>query len=73
MSTKNNPGEFDCYTNADPDEPMFVLLGRDRHAPMLVQLWASMRELDGEDKAKVTEARICATDMTEWAHNHRRR
>ena len=29
MATKNNPGKFDCYTNAEPDEPMFILLGRD--------------------------------------------
>lgn len=33
MGTKNNPGAFDCYANAEPDEPMFVLLGRDKHAP----------------------------------------
>lgn len=30
MGTKNNPGEFDCYANAAPDEPMFILLGRDQ-------------------------------------------
>ncbi|HAW11807.1 MAG TPA: aspartate decarboxylase, partial [Chloroflexi bacterium] len=29
MGTKNNPGKFDCYDDAHPDEPMFVLLGRD--------------------------------------------
>ena len=28
MGTKNNPGRFDCYGNAEPDEPIFVLLGR---------------------------------------------
>jgi hypothetical protein len=29
MGTKNQPGKFDtCYANADPDEPMFVLLGK---------------------------------------------
>ena len=48
MGTKNNPGEFDCYANAQPDEPMFVLLGRDKHAPALVWLWAVLRQLDGE-------------------------
>jgi hypothetical protein len=68
MGTKNNPGEFDCYANADPDEPMFVLLGRDKHAPTLVWLWSTLRELDGEDQAKVTEARACAVAMTAWAH-----
>lgn len=72
MSTKNNPGEFDCYANAEPDEPMFVLLGRDKHAPCLVWLWAALRHLDGEDPAKVQEARECCAQMMEWAHNHNR-
>lgn len=73
MSTKNNPGEFDCYANAEPDEPMFVLLGRDRHAPTLVWLWSTLRQLGGEDPAKVAEARRCAVDMMSWAHDHDRK
>lgn len=72
MGTKNNPGAFDCYANAEPDEPMFVLLGRDKHAPTLVWLWATLRELDGEDDAKVKEARECCASMMEWAHDHNR-
>lgn len=66
MGTKNNPGAFDCYANAEPDEPMFVLLGRDRHAPALVWLWALLRQADGERPDKVAEARKCAEDMTSW-------
>jgi hypothetical protein len=66
MATKNNPGEFDCYEKAAPDEPMFILLGRDPMAPYLVELWASMREADGEDPAKVLEARQCAAAMRGW-------
>ena len=62
--TKNNPGKFDCYAKAEPDEPMFVLLGRDKHAPTLVWLWSVLRELDQEDPAKVAEARECAVAMT---------
>lgn len=72
MGTKNNPGAFDCYANADADEPMFVLLGRDKHAPTLVWLWATLRELDGEEPATVREARECCAQMMEWAHDHDR-
>lgn len=72
MGTKNNPGAFDCYANAHPDEPMFILLGRDKHAPMLVWLWATLRELDSEDPVKVAEARQCVADMMTWAHDHDR-
>jgi len=66
MGTKNNPGEFDCYANADPDEPMFILLGRDPMAPYLVRAWAQYRESAGEDAAKVKEALNCAQQMREW-------
>ena len=66
MGTKNNPGNFDCYANAAPDEPMFVLLARDKHAPTLVWLWAALREIDGEDEAKVAEARNCMMSMLLW-------
>jgi hypothetical protein len=63
MATKNNPGAYDCYANAAPDEPLFVLLGRDRHAPALVRIWARLRALDGEDADKVREAFACADAM----------
>ena len=66
MGTKNNPGKFDCYKNAEPDEPMFVLLGRDKHASALVWLWAALRELEGEGSEKVSEARECSTAMVLW-------
>ena len=67
MGTKNNPGSYDCYANAKPDEPMFVLLGRDPSAYMLVALWATMRRELGEDEAKVAEAEACAKAMLEYA------
>lgn len=63
MGTKNNPGKFDCYANAAPDEPMFILLGRDVDAPGLVRLWATLRERRGESPVKVEEARDCADNM----------
>jgi hypothetical protein len=66
MGTKNNPGNFDCYANAEPDEPMFVLLGRDEHAPALVRAWASMRKGMNEAPAKVQEALNCAKAMEEY-------
>ena len=82
MGTKNNPGDFDCYDNAAPDEPMFILLARDTRAPDLVRLWAAISAGDiiSADAAyknltlvgkrslpeKVTEARDCANAMEEW-------
>lgn len=66
MGTKNNPSKFDCYANAFPDEPMFVLLARDRHAAGLVLLWAMLRERECEDPAVLAEARECADAMASF-------
>lgn len=66
MGTKNNPGTYDCYDNAEPDEPMFILLARDLSAPGLVMQWAAYREAQGADPAKVAEARECAAAMRRW-------
>lgn len=69
MGTKNNPGVFDCYENAEPDEPMFILLGRDPQAPDLVERWAVQRDMQGERPDKVKEAFSCAKAMREFYKN----
>lgn len=46
MGTRNNPGKFDCYDKAEPDEPIFVLLGRDPQAAHLVSIWSKLRAGD---------------------------
>lgn len=66
MGTKNRPGPFDCHAKAHPDEPMFVLLGRDPMAPALVREWARRRREAGESEEKVCEALACADAMEEW-------
>lgn len=71
MGTKNNPGRYDCYANAHPDEPMFVLLGRDRFGASIVRLWAAVRETLRDDAQKVAEARTCADAMQVWATQKR--
>jgi len=78
MGTKNNPGKFDCYHAAAPDEPMFILLARDAHAPLIVEAWANNREdainrgfHPESDRAKVVEARQCADAMRAWRKANR--
>lgn len=73
MGTKLNPGRYDCFARARPDEPMFTLLARDPSAPQMVLQWCYEREREiarGDrpeaDRAMVAEARQCAQDMTEW-------
>lgn len=73
MGTKSDPGAYDCYAKAAPDEPMFVLLARDPDAAILVNLWADLREhriemgsKPASDLAMVDEARDCARRMRSW-------
>ena len=72
MGTKNNPGKFDCYANAHPDEPMFILLGRDPVAWCLVELWASIRRELGQSltEPQIEEAATCQRAMKDWAESH---
>lgn len=46
MGTKNNPGQFDCYAKAGPDEEMFIVLSRDPQGSDFVSLWAALRAKD---------------------------
>lgn len=78
MGTKNNPGDFDCYGNADPDEPMFILLARDASAADLVDGWADRRQQEialgnkpASDEPMVKEARDCARSMRDWRKANR--
>jgi hypothetical protein len=77
MGTKEKPGVFDCYENALPDEPMFILLGRDQTAPELIEAWAARRIYDmavgkkpQSDMAMVEEAQACAKAMRAWRKQH---
>jgi hypothetical protein len=69
--TKNKPGVYDCFSKAEPDEPMFVLLARDPLAPLLVLFWAELRAIVGEDPEMIAEARACADAMAEWLVKNR--
>jgi alkylhydroperoxidase family enzyme len=84
MGTKNDPGAFDCHEHAEPDEPMFTLIARDRCAPATVRVWATLREnrlrasdvecTPGEVMAEldqIAEARACADAMEVWRTEHR--
>ena len=77
MGTKNNPGKFDCYHNALPDEPMFVLLARDPDFARLVREWASRRgdaiacgDRPQDDFELVVEALECACAAEHWRLDH---
>lgn len=73
MGTRNNPGQFDCHSNALPDEPMFILLARDMAAPAAVEKWIEYREALIQigraplaDRAMIAEARSCVDAMVAW-------
>lgn len=66
MGTKIHPGNFDCYHNALPEEPMFILLGRDPTAGRRVREWALARVACGKNKPmddQIKDALQTAEDM----------
>lgn len=70
MGSKTNPGKFDCYANAEPDEPMFILLGRDKAAGSTVRKWVQFRIMAGKNEAgdeQTEEAMRCSYAMDEYA------
>ena len=77
MATKRNPGRFDCYAAADPDEPLFVLRANDPLASALVRDWAirykahkqALGQYTVKAQAKAREALLCAAAMDKWAGN----
>jgi hypothetical protein len=73
MGTKATPSPYDCFQNLEPDEPYFLLMGRDPAAANLVRLWAVRRqeaidagEKPADDEAQVKEALLCAEHMEVW-------
>lgn len=77
MGTKNNPGIFDCYQIALPDEPMFVLLARDPQFYERVMDWANQRgrmincgDRPQEDSPIVSEAVRCASNGATWRRDN---
>lgn len=71
MANKMHPGAFRCYDAALPDEPIFVILGRDPAAPATIAYWASQRRMLGknentDDLARIDAARKEAFVMSDW-------
>lgn len=58
---------------AEPDEPYFVLLGRDKHAAELVRKWATQRHAEGEAGEMVMEALGIANAMDQFHMEYERR
>jgi hypothetical protein len=71
MGTKKNPGAFDCYAKAEPDEPTFTLLGRDPAAALTIRYWVSLRRfLSDPDPEQLAEAEALCQKLEDWATDH---
>lgn len=68
METKANPGPHACFNRALADEPMFILLGRDRAAPDAIRAWVEARNRLGldTDQEQLLEAFKDSDRFREW-------
>lgn len=72
MGTKTSPGQFDCYANAEPNEPMFVLLGRDPSAAFAVRAWIRHRIVTGKNLPsdnQIQEGLKLVEELERWSDN----
>ena len=75
MGTKEKPGTYDCYGALKPNEPYFLLRGRDPLSAVLVRMWCTLRRLTRQpwnerEENKVNEALRCSVDMDQWRRDH---
>lgn len=68
----------DCYNSAMDDEPMFVILARDKNAPEIVEKWAMARDeairkgqQPTSDWKKVEEALRLSVQMRAWREKNK--
>ena len=71
--TRRRKVEYDCLKKLEPDEPCFVLIGRDRASTAVIKIWATLwlQEISlglrpESDRAQVTQALKIARDMEIW-------
>jgi hypothetical protein len=71
MWSKTNPGPFDRYAEAEPEEPIFVLLGRDPVSTFLVSLWIGMHAVMRDNSPSAAlDAVQCTLALEQWARTH---
>lgn len=56
--------------NTSPGEPVFVIVARDRLAPLAVRAWAGLAEAAGVAPEKIKGALACAEDMETWGFDN---
>lgn len=64
-----NRGEG-CLGRSQDDEPVFVLVARDKYASQMVRRWALTVETDHGESAKTLEAYELADRMEAWREAH---
>jgi hypothetical protein len=75
MGTKTNPGKFNCYAAALPDEEVFTVLGRDPALPATIRFWMGERArlgkaVEPDDVERLGEAGIIADRAAAWREKH---
>lgn len=76
MYTKINPSKTNAYANAEPNEPIFTLIGRDPDAALIVHIWATLRlrqirigmlEDTVEERDQISEAISVSQEMSRYS------
>lgn len=63
----HNLVESEAVEKAQDNEPVFVLLGRDKQAPAIIRLWAAHRAIAEGPSAQTLEAERIADEMEAYS------
>lgn len=79
MSTKENPGPFDCYDRLLPGEEYFLLRAKDPDFELFVKQWAFNRRMQinmgsrpdtQKENDRIKSALNCAQDGKSWRESY---
>lgn len=59
-----------CLNRSANDEPVFVLVGRDKTAPDAIEKWCELAKAAGAPEEKIKQGLVDAHHMREWQLDH---
>lgn len=68
--TMSNQSMKRVLDNTKPDEPVFILCGRDATAPTIIRAWAAEARARGTSDQKTAGAIAIAENMEQWQREH---
>lgn len=71
IKTEEQTNKNSCLNKAKAREPIFVLRGQDKLAPVLIKMWVELAALHGCPVEKLAAAERTLNSINLWALSHK--